>query len=431
MSTHPDAAYAGLGPDTARTYRDLSRLPVHDIDTSLVAAVRRLPPEDAAGHLTTLACAALLEKVGSHDLRGPLYRFPSRVARERAGELARVHESQDEGHDVLGRALGWALDAATAADAQATDSHYRALNINPGELPHRPQHPMRHEGPEAAVLWLTAQSENLLALVRAAYQNQMHAYVWRLVHSMWPWWRAAGQGHSTDWIELHALALVCLDHDDSAGEREERHLLNTYGIGLRLDGSPIALRTFTRVREMAGRAGDALGGAHAFYELGATHLQRGDVAEAVPFLQLARRIWAEHGSTRGVAVADILLGQAALRMPSVDTTRVLRRFGDARAALEGVDGHDAARALAWRGRAQLQAGDFQAGESDVLTAVQEFLDGHAPREAARALEWLGNAAEDGGRPAEARACYSRALSLYPPVSGADADRVRARIARLT
>ncbi|MFI1189772.1 hypothetical protein [Streptomyces californicus] len=260
MSTHPDAAYAGLGPDTARTYRDLSRLPVHDIDTSLVAAVRRLSPEDAAGHLTALACVALLENLGAHDLRGPLYRFPSREMRERAGELAHGHATQDEGHDVLGRALGWALAAATAADAQATDSHYRTLNINPGDLPHHPQYPMHHDGPEAAIQWLTSQSENLLTLVRAAYQNQMHAYVWRLVHSMWPWWRTAGQGHSTDWIELHALALVSLDHDDSAGEQEERHLLNTYGLGLRLDGSPIALRTFTRVREMARRAGPEAAG---------------------------------------------------------------------------------------------------------------------------------------------------------------------------
>ncbi|MEW1629750.1 hypothetical protein AB0387_20490 [Streptomyces sp. NPDC089173] len=429
MTNHLAAAYAGLDPDTARTCRDLSRLPVHDIDTALVAAVRGISPEDATGHLSALAAAAVLENLGSHELRGPLYRFVSPGIRERVRELAHgSRESDGEGPDVLGRALGWALAAASAADAQATDSHFRTLDINPGDLPHHPQHPVRHAHPEAAIEWLSVQSENLLALVRAAHHNGLHAYVWRLVYSMWPWWRAAGR--SEEWIEVHALALVSLGHDRSAGDLEERHLLNTYGLGLRLADDPIALRTFTRVREMASLAGDVLSEGQAFYELGATHLQRGDAAEAVPFLQRARSIRAEHSYTRGVALADILLGQAALRMPPADTGEALRRFRDARTALEGVDAYDAARALAWQGRAHLQTGELPAGEGALRTAAQEFLDCHAPRKAAQALEWLGCAAEDGGRRAEARTLYSQALSLYLPVNGADADRIRDRLARL-
>ncbi|MFD3970307.1 hypothetical protein [Streptomyces cyaneofuscatus] len=426
MTTHFDAAYAGLDPDTARACGDLSRLPVRDFDATLVAAVCNASPEDATSHLTALAATSLLENLGSHELRGAVYRFASPEFRELVLGLARERET--DGDDVLGRALGWALAATAAADAQATDSHYRTLNINPGDLPHHPRHPVRHAHPEAAIEWLTVQSENLLALVRAAYQNGLHAYVWRLVYSMWPWWRAAGR--SNEWIEVHALALVSLGHDDSAGELEERHLLNTYGLGLRLADDPIALSTFTRVREMASLAGDALAEGQALYELGATHLQRGDAEEAVPFLQRARSIRAEHDYTRGVALADILLGQAALRMTPADTAHALRRFQDARNALEGVDAHDSARALAWLGRAQTQTSDLQAGESALRTAAQEFLDCHAPRKAAQALEWLGNAAEDGGRPAEAQALYSRALSLYLPVNGADADRVRDLLARL-
>ncbi|XMN04639.1 hypothetical protein ACK8N7_00470 [Streptomyces griseobrunneus] len=426
MTTHFDAAYAGLDPATARGYCDLSRLPVHDIDATLVAAVCKASPEDATSHLTALAATSLLDNLSPHELRGPVYRFASPEFREFVLGLARERET--DGDDLLGRALGWALAAAAAADAQATDSHYRTLNINPVDLPHHPQHPVRHAHPEAAIEWLTVQSENLLALVRAAHQNALHAYVWRLVYSMWPWWRAAGR--SEDWIEMHALALVSVGHDHSAGELEERHLLNTYGLGLRLADDPIALRTFTRVREMASLAGDALAEGQALYELGATHLQRGDAVEAVPFLQRARSIRAEHDYTRGVALADILLGQAALLMTPADTAQALRRFRDARNALEGVDPHDAARALAWQGRAQTQTGDLEAGESALLAAAQEFLDGHTPRQAARTLEWLGNAAEDGGRPTEARTFYSQALSHYLAENGADADRVRDRLGRL-
>ncbi|MER8197631.1 hypothetical protein ABTY00_27200 [Streptomyces microflavus] len=426
MTTNPffNAAYAGLDPDTARAYCDLSRLPVHDIDATLVAAVCKASPEDATSHLTALAATSLLDDLGSHELRGTVYRFASPEFRELVLELTR----ERDGDDLLGRALGWALAGAAAADAQATDSHYRTLNINPCDLPHHPQHPERHAHPAAAIEWLTAQSENLLALVRAAYQNSLHAYVWRLVYSMWPWWRAAGR--SEDWIELHALALVSVGHDPSAGELEERHLLNTYGLGLRMADDPIAVHTFTRVRQMAATAGDALGEAQALYELGATHLQRGDAAEATPLLEWARRIRVEHGYGRGVALADILLGRAALCVTPADTGQALRRFRDARTALDGIDAHDAARALAWLGRAQIQAEDLAAGEIALRTSVQEFLGARSPHQAAWSLEWLGNAAEDNGRITEARTAYSQALAHYLAENGADADRMRDRLARL-
>lgn len=428
MTNHIGAAYTGLDRDTARTYRVLSRLPVHDVDATLVAAVCDITPEAATGHLDDLAAAELLEITGAGEPLGPVCRFASPEVRERVLQFARTVETDGEVDEILRRALGWAMSATVTADALITPSHHRTLNISPADLPYAPHHPVCHPDADAALGWLTGQSDNCLALVRSAARAGHHDYVWRIVYSLWPWWRAAGR--SDEWIEVHALALVSLGHDHSAGELEERHLLNTYGLGLRLADDPIALRTFTRVREMASLAGDALAEGQALYELGATHLQRGDAVEAVPFLQRARSIRAEHGYTRGVALADILLGQTALRMPPADTAQALRWFRDARTALEGVDVHDAARALAWQGRTQIQTGDLQGGESALRTAAQEFLDCHAPHKAAQALEWLGNAAEDNGRPAEAQALYSQALSLYLPVNSSDADRVRDLLAHL-
>lgn len=55
MSNHVDAAYTGLDRATARTYRDLSRLPVHDVEATLVAAVRDTSPQEATEHLDNLA----------------------------------------------------------------------------------------------------------------------------------------------------------------------------------------------------------------------------------------------------------------------------------------------------------------------------------------------------------------------------------------
>ncbi|MGW5927213.1 tetratricopeptide repeat protein [Streptomyces anulatus] len=426
MTTHLDAAYAGLDPDTARACRDLSRLPVHDIDATLVAAVRRITPEEATGHLAALAAVALLENLGSDELRGAIYRFASPELRERALGLAHGHETDGERHDALGRSLGWALSAAATADELVTPSHYRTLGISPGDLPHVPQHPVQHHDADSALRWLTAQGDNLLALIRAASQNSRDDYVWRLVYSMWPWWRAAHRGD--EWIELHELALSAASRDPGADELVERHLMNTYGSGLRNAGDPIALQVFTRVWEMACQAGDARGEAQALYELGATHLGNDDAMEAVPLLERARRIRVEHGYGRGVALADILLGQADLHLARVD--QALHRFQGARAALLGVDAHDAARALAWQGRTHLKAGDVPAGEAALKTARDEFLAARSPHQAGQALEWAGNAAAEGGRLTNARIFYDQALTHYLPVDAADADRVRDALGRL-
>lgn len=428
LTTHFDTAYARLDPDTAQTCRGLGRLPVHDIDASLVAAVRDITPEEATGHLTALVAGGLMEHTGEGEQQGARCRFGSPELRERVLDLARGEETDGEADQVLGRALGWALAAAVEADKLVTESHYLTLGISSAGLPHTPRYPVVHPGADAALGWLTAQSESLLALVRVGAQARQHAYVWRLVYSMWPWWRAASSNE--DWTEIHALALESVGHDPSAGELAERHLMNTYGLGLRNAGDPIAVRIFTQVWGMAQRAGDALGEAQALYELGATHLTNNDAMEAVPLLERARNIRVEREYGRGVALTDILLGQAALRLDPADVDHALRRFRDARSGLVEVDAHDAARALAWQGRTQIRAGDVQAGESALRTAMQEFLDARAPHQAARTCEWLGDAAEGDGRLSEAQNYYSEALTHYLRVDAAAADRVRERLARV-
>ncbi|WP_329160683.1 ATP-binding protein [Streptomyces anulatus] len=425
MSNHVDAAYTGLDRATARTYRDLSRLPVHDVEATLVAAVRDTSPQEATEHLDNLAAAGLLEIAGDDEPHGVRYRFGSPELRERVLNLARREETDGEADQVLGRAMGWALSAAAGADALITPSHHLTLNIDPSDLPYAVKHPVLHPDADAALGWLTTQSDNLLALVRSAADAGQHEYVWRLVYSMWPWWRAGG---GDEWTELHALALESVRHDLRAGELAERHLLNTYGLGLRISRDPSALRVFTRVREAALQKGDALGEAQALYELGATHLQMKQPTEAVPILEQTRLIRAEHGYARGVALADILLGQALLSLGLLD--QALHRLQGARAALDGVDAHDAARALAWQGRVQVQVGDIAAGETSLNTAIREFRDARAPRKVAQTVEWLAHASEADGRLSDARALYAQAINEYLPMSAVDADRVRDHLARL-
>ncbi|MGX1632476.1 tetratricopeptide repeat protein [Streptomyces albidoflavus] len=426
MTHHIGAAYAGLHRGTARTYRVLSRLPVHDVEATLAAAVCDITPEAATGHLDDLTAAGLLETTGAGEPLGPVYRFTAPEVRERVLQFARTVETDGEADEILRRALGWAMSATVTADDLITPSHHRTLNISPSDLPYAPQPPVRLPDADAALGWLTGQSDNVLSLVRAAARAGHHDYAWRIVYSLWPWWRAAGRHE--DWTELHVIALESVRHDLHADSAAERHLLNTYGLGLRNSGDPAALRVFTRVLEAARRADDALGVAQALYELGATHLTMEQPAEAIPLLERARSVRVEQGYERGVALADILLGQALLPLGSLD--EALHRLQNARTALDGVDAHDAARALAWQGRVQVQASDISAGERSLNTALAEFRDARAPHKVAQTLEWLAHAAEADGRLADARALYEQAVAQYRPVSGVDADRVRDHLARL-
>ncbi|MFH9745126.1 hypothetical protein ACH4MN_11845 [Streptomyces anulatus] len=426
MTNHIGAAYAGLDRPTARTYRVLSRLPVHDVDATLVAAVCDITPEAATGHLDDLAAAGLLEITGAGEPLGPAYRFASPEVRERVRQFARTVETDGEVDEILRRALGWAMSATVTADALITSSHHRTLNISPSDLPYAPHHPVRHADADAALGWLTGQNDNVLALVRTAARAGHHNYVWRIVYSLWPWWRAAGR--HDDWTELHLIALESVRHDVHADSAAERHLLNTYGLGLRSSGDPDALGVFTRVLEAALRADDALGEAQALYELGATHLMMEQPVEAIPVLERSRGVRAEQGYERGVALADILLGQALLSLGRLD--EALDRLQGARAALDGVDAHDAARALAWQGRVQVQAGDIPAGETSLNTALREFRGARAPRKVGQTVEWLAHAAEADGRLADARALYEQAIAHYRPMSGVDADRVQDHLACL-
>ncbi|MFF3786318.1 hypothetical protein [Streptomyces sp. NPDC001933] len=422
MTAHHDAAYGGLPTDVALAYRHLSLLPVPDFDTSLTAAVCAATPQAATTTLRSLGDAHLLEDIGDREQRGTVYRFGSAALHMRARDIA--CEDGDAIQRLL-RALGWALAATASADALITPSHSRTLNLDPADLPHTPGHPVHHTDPVSALSWLKDQAENLLALVRAAHRAGHHAYVWRIVYSMWPWWRS--ESRHAEWIELHTLALKSLRHDPDRTALAELHLLNTFGLAQRDTGSPQALKTFHRVRSMALQAKDPGAEAQALHDLGATHLQMGDVSQAAPFLVQARRAREEHGYRRGVALTDILLGQVALILGHI--SQALTRFTDARTALLAeADTHDAAQALAWQGRALTQAGNIPAAESALDTARQELITAQAPRLAAQTLEWLGAAAEADGRLEDARARYTQAISGYRLVSTADADRVRIHLA---
>ncbi|MFF2013837.1 tetratricopeptide repeat protein [Streptomyces sp. NPDC058195] len=421
MTTHHDAAHAGLSPDSAFAYAQIALLPVKDVDACLAAALCGTDPDAAAITLRSLTSAGLLEECPDEAGAGPrgrVFRFPSPELRRQAQETAHPH-GQDQ---RLVLVLGWALAATAAADALITPSHHHTLGLEPVA----PDHPVRHTGPDGALAWLTAQGDNLIALVRAAHTAGHHTYVWRTVYSMWPWWRSDARH---DWTDLHTLALDSLRQDSTGPALAERHLLNALGLAQRDSGAlDQAVETFYHVFQLAQT--DVLGTAQAFHELGVTHLKQLDLAQAQRVLSLAQDLSTSEGYERGVALSDIALGEVALAEGRPE--EALSRFVTARnALLDEPDPHDAARALAHKGRALIQLGCVPDAEEALHEALLEVRAAQAPHLAARVLEWLGQAAEASDRPADARTYYTQAREHYQPLNPADAARVQDLLTRMT
>ncbi|MFB8401247.1 tetratricopeptide repeat protein [Streptomyces sp. NPDC055912] len=413
-----DTAYADLSRPAARLYRKLGQLPVESVDGSLAAAVALLTPAEAGDLLQEITTGGFLVRDSDHPVRGPVWRYSS-AALAHARDLAALEKLDGAETEARRRAADWYLTAATAAERLLTPSHRRLdrTYVYPAE------HPVEFPDRAAALSWLDAQSANLLTVIRSAHAAGSYGLVWQLVHAMWPWWRAARMYDA--WIDAHRLGLEAarLYNSDLAVQE----MANTLGIGLRgARAFDEAARIFADVLAGARERQDVRGEAQALHELGATAYEAGRPEEAVGHLEQARTLRESREDRRGVALTDILLGQVHLGRG--DAAAAIVDLAAARAALGEVeDPHDAARALAWLGRAYSAAGRHDEARSAGSTATQEFELTGSRQWMARSLELLGESFAAAGDAREARDLFARALAAYEPLSATDAARVRARL----
>ncbi|MFF4205636.1 hypothetical protein ACFYZ8_33865 [Streptomyces sp. NPDC001668] len=432
-----DHAYAALPPTTpaAMVYRRLGSLFVVDVDAALTAAVCDLSKSEAAEQLRVLRAAQLLEPASGEERpeRGPVYRFhdAARVhARQRAVEAA-----DGDGEEVLRRGLDFYLAGATAAELVLTPTHRRigrdyAFPVIEGFA----------FDEKGALAWLVAQRDNLAAAIRAANTAGMDTSLYQLAHALWPLLRAT---HDYPlWFESHSLGLDAARRcQDRVAERE---LLSTSAVGLRgARRFDQATAAFTEVLSLARADGDQRAEAQALHELGSVSLEVEHLQDAEDFLVQARTLREllsrtsedehdRHTFQRSVAITDICLGQVHLQTGRL--TEAIDTLNSARTALSTVpeirDPLDAARALAWLGRAYALAGDLRAGEAYGRQAVHEFDQLGSTRWRARSRELLAQNLYAVSGIEEARALYRQALRYYEQVSRHDARRVRQAMAQL-
>ncbi|MGA5442405.1 tetratricopeptide repeat protein [Streptomyces griseoincarnatus] len=432
-------AYAALPPEapTAMVYRRLGALFVVDVDAALTAAVCDLSWAEAAEQLRLLRSVQLLEPASGaeHPERGAVYQFHD-AARVHARGRAQAEAADGELDEVLRRALDFYLAGATAAELVLTPTHRR--------IGREYRFPVRQElvfDETAALAWLVAQRDNLFGAIRAAHTAGLDTSLYQLAHALWPLLRARHDYRL--WFDSHSLGLQAARR---CGDRvAQRELLSTSAVGLRAAGRlDNATAAFTEVLALARADRDQRAEAQALHELGSVYLDRDKPEEAEDFLTQARTLRETLSRTseeeldrrtfqRSVAITDICIGQVLLKADR--PAEAIETLTSARTTLFTIreirDPLDAARALAWLGRAYTLAGDLTAGESYGRHAVNEFDQLGIDRWRARSRELLAQNLQAASDVDGARALYRQALRFYEQVSQRDARRVRQALARLT
>lgn len=440
-----DASYRLLSPELARGYRRLGLAPVPLIGVEAAAAACALRTREADQLLDELAEVNLLEDLGPDPRTGSgRYRFHDLV-RAHARQLAATHEGPAGSGAAVRRVVDFYLYAATEAEALLTPSH----RILPRRYDRRPAPPPPFADASGALDWLDTERAHLMAALRTAAEHGWHDTAWMLADAMWPLFLRLRPYEL--WVEAHEIGLAAARR---AGDREaESQMLTSGGAGLRNAGRPdeavgwfgqaleVARERVAAAREQPPDPGgpDVLTAARraeaqALHGLGQSHRLAGRLTEALHCFRLALPLREAIGYTRGAALTRICLGDVALAAGRPE--EALPELAAARAALLSEDDpYDAARALAFLGRAALRcAGDdataVESAKGQLTEALGEFEATGSVHWQGRVLEMLGEAAEERGETERARAWYGRALARYRSVSAPDVRRLEDRLSGL-
>ncbi|MFE2229300.1 tetratricopeptide repeat protein [Streptomyces kronopolitis] len=408
-----DASYAVLAADAARLYRRLALLPARSMESRVAAVACGVPLVEAERLLDVLVEANLVEDTGPDS-----YRFHDLVRLHAQGR-GRDEERPETRAETLRRVCDWYL--ATATQAQECLSPIQLTLRRTYEFP--PELPGPFTEAPGALAWLEARRLDLLAAVRAAYDEGWDDLSWQLVDALWPLFHRLR--HHELWLEAHEIGLRAARR--SGDRAAERQMLNSGAIGFDVAGrTDDAIRWFSWSLEAAREAGDVRDEGQALHGLGSAHRQAGRFEVAGDFLRRAIDTWEQAGYVRGSALSRIVLGEMALECEGArwDGRSAAEYFAQARTTLLGVDDlYDAARALAFHGRARALDGAYEAGVRELRAALVVFEDAGATPWQARIWEMLGRSAVEHAELPLARECLLRAQDLYALQSPSDARRM--------
>ncbi|MFE9424277.1 hypothetical protein ACFYNO_15065 [Kitasatospora sp. NPDC006697] len=426
ITVHLTESYQALPEDAAAAYRAAGTVPFSNITEPMLAAV--LATNRAAARRSLVA----LERAGLMAATGDAFTLvPAGDGQRAAADLAQLTDSPEQLTGQRRRALEWWLAALTRAERHLAPHHR--------DLARTYLHPVtadpHFDSREQAWAWLARQEEQIRPALAAAAAAGWDDLTWQMVHALWPLWHRLRPYE----LWLPACELVVGAARRTGDPLVLREMLNQHAVALRgLHRPGDAIPLIEEALELARLDADPRGESQHRHEIGATLIEidrtaPGDLptpeqaAAALPHLTEARQLREQIGYRRGAAVTDILLGQVHAALG--DHAQALADLDQARETLLAVeDLHDAARALAWRGRIQLLNGETADGARTLHHAQSEFAAEGSRAWEALTLEWRADAAAAAGHPDKVGELLRAALALYSG-NPRDARRLQTRLAQ--
>jgi tetratricopeptide (TPR) repeat protein len=415
-----NASYAAIADDDARRlYRLLGLHPGTDFGPGDAGALAGTGRGDAARLLDALAGANLIQE--GTDER---YRFHDLV-RLHARDQVTDAEPAAERTAAVARLADWYLRAAVAAD----------LTIMPGRW-HLGVYYAAERRPEvdaaavfadrtAALDWLERERGNLIAVLRQAERDGLHAAAWQICEAMWPLFLL--RKHYRDWVGSHEIGLAAARACDDP--KAVARMLTALGIAhLNRRDIPAAVGRHREALALDPPGGHLLGEASALEGLGIAELATGHGDRAAEYFARARAVHQKLGRPRGVALMTRHLGEARSAAGHHDEaiehfTAALRHFEEA------DEGYHQARTLNGLAAAYLRSGRLDEAAGALRRALTTAREAGARHEQAAVHVALADLAERRAEPQEARDQLTAALALYTDLGAPQAEEVTKRLAR--
>ncbi|MFI6459690.1 tetratricopeptide repeat protein [Streptomyces sp. NPDC050538] len=388
-----EAAYRQLPPEQARLLRLIALAPVAEVGSETAAALADLDVDQTFTLLEELAASHLVTPVpGGADVR---WRLHDLVRAFGIGLVKGETGLREEGEAARERVLGFYYRWADAADDRLR------------WLPGMPV-PELFGDRAGALAWLDSERAGLVAAVQWAREERYADTAVRLSQCLAEYldWRRSFDDSIT-------VCGVAREAAHRAGDQMgEASAWNNLGRTLRQAGrAEEAIDALIRARDLCQAARDRLREAIVWNNLGAALVQTGRAEEAVDAHTRARDLHQAEGDRHSEAMAWNNLGAA---------------LGEAGRAEEAVDAHTRARdlhqaegdrhneATAWNniGTTLREAGRTEEAIDAYEKALESFREFEDWYRAGHTLSNLAHAHQEAARPAEARTHYLQSADAF-------------------
>ena len=411
-------SYRALSPAAARTFRLLGIHPGPDITAPATASLTAASPDQAAVALGELAAAGLLTehapgRYAFHDL-----------LRAYAADQARTHDTDEEQHQALCRALDHYLHTAYAADRLLYPARADMITLS---LPRPGTAPEELADDQQAWHWLEAEYPVLLTAI-----TQAAAHGFDLQACQLPWTLATFLNRRENWhdnLATHTVSLAAAQRLGNPADQARAHRALGIFSG-RLGADADADTHLHHALELCRQSGDLTGQGGTHFLLSQTRELQGRYREALDHSRQALELYRAAGHQAGQANA--LNGVGWFCSLLGDHQQALAHCQQALALHRDLsDQVGAAGTLDSLGHAHQHLGHHRQAIECYRQALDLYVTIRHRYEQAATLTRLGDTYHTAGDYDAARDAWEQALAIFEDLQHPDAEQVRLKLKALT